>query len=99
MRKDANLRYRDQSDNVNDYLAIDGWILLNTGTRTAEGDSVACTWCDFVLRCIGNGAPQFPLQRNGPALVARRSTRWFDPPGGHGPYTDSLTSIRIIRMQ
>ena len=49
----------NRSNMVNDYLAL-GWILLNTGVRTAEGETGPRSWVYFVVGWPGDGEPAIP---------------------------------------
>ena len=60
---DPNLWHADRSNEVNDYLAIEGWILLNVGTQSATGDSGPHSWSYFVLGWTGEGEPPIPAAR------------------------------------
>ena len=51
---------REHSNLVNDYFAIDGWILLNTGTQAGRGDNGPYAAVYYFLGWIGDGEPQFP---------------------------------------
>ncbi|GEM_PF-5983425 len=59
-RVSPDMQYGDRSSEVNDYFAIDGWILLNTGTSAGHGDSGPYSDVYYVLGWIGEGKPQFP---------------------------------------
>ena len=56
---DPNVIVGGRSNNVNDYLSI-GWILLNTGTNAATGDSGPYSWVYYSLGWVGHGSPTFP---------------------------------------
>ncbi len=57
---DPNVWASEGSSDVNDYLDIDGWILLNTGTHSAKGDSGPYSWIYYSVGWIGDGEPQVP---------------------------------------
>ena len=60
---DPNLWHHDQSNEINDYLAIDGWILLNTATEASTGDSGPHSWIYYSVGWIGEGEPKIPPAR------------------------------------
>ena len=51
---------RGRSPEVNDYLMMGSWILLNTGIDTAESDSGPRSRVHYIVGWIGEGAPEFP---------------------------------------
>ena len=55
-----NLVQRPRSSEVNDYIHMDGWILLDTGKNAYEGDNGPYSIVYFVVGWIGEGEPQFP---------------------------------------
>lgn len=63
---DPNLYHGDRSNEVNDYLSIQGWILLNVGTHTARGDNGPYSWVYYSVGWIGEGEPQFPAAGSPP---------------------------------
>ena len=65
---DPNQVYRDQSDNVNDYLAIDGWIMLEVGKKATFGDSGQVSWIYDSVGWIGAGDPVLPPKQPNPDL-------------------------------
>lgn len=46
--------------NINSFLAIKGWILLNSTTQSATGDSGPYSWPVCQVGWIGEGEPQIP---------------------------------------
>lgn len=52
-----------RSNEVNDYLVLEGWVLLNTGTRTGRGDSGPYASIYYSLGWVGDGEAQFPPAR------------------------------------
>jgi len=57
---DPTMHYSSRSGEVNDYLSLDGWILLNTGTRASTGDSGPYSWIYYSIGWIGEGEPNIP---------------------------------------
>ena len=51
---------REHTNKVNDYLNIEGWILLNTGTQAGRGDNGPYAAVYYSLGWIGEGEPQIP---------------------------------------
>ena len=51
------------SSNVNDYLSIEGWILLETGKHASTGDSGPYSSVYYVVGWIGEGEPEIPPAR------------------------------------
>lgn len=48
---------------VNDYLAIDGWVLLEVTKQTNEGDAGPYSYPVYSVGWIGNGEPVHPERR------------------------------------
>jgi len=57
---DPNLWRGDKSSEVNDYLSMHGWILLNTGVHTNASDSGPSSSVYYAVGWIGQGEPVFP---------------------------------------
>ena len=49
-----------ESQEVNDYLAMDGWILLEVTKTTVEGDNGPGSWAVYHLGWIGEGLADYP---------------------------------------
>jgi len=64
---DPNVFVPGRSNDVNDYLSLGspqgGWVLLNTGTRTARGDDGPYSWVYYSVGWVGQGEPLFPPAR------------------------------------
>ncbi len=56
---DPGLIQGDRSNQVNDYLVL-GWVLLNTGVTTAEGESGPRSWVYYVVGWPGDTEPEIP---------------------------------------
>ena len=57
---------RDRSSEVNDYLSLEGWILLSTAKHSGTGDSGDYSWVSYVVGWIGEGDPNIPPVRSFP---------------------------------
>ena len=57
---DPALFQRDRNTDVNAYLAIPGWVLLNSGTHSYQGDHGTSFSIYFAVGWVGDGPPQFP---------------------------------------
>jgi len=57
---DPNVVRPDRSNDVNDYLDLGGWVLLNTGTHTAHGDNGPYSWVYYSVGWVGAGEALFP---------------------------------------
>ena len=57
---DPSLMPRGHSEEVNDFLAIPGWVLLNTGTVATRGDNGPASHIYYAVGWIGEGEPQIP---------------------------------------
>jgi len=62
---DSKEWFSDRSNEVNDYLSLGGWILLNTGTRASTvGDGgAAVSRVYYVVGWIWPGDPKIPPAR------------------------------------
>ena len=57
---DPNMIYHGKSNDVNVYLANEGWILLNTGNHVGTGDSGSFNNVYYAVGWIGDGDPKHP---------------------------------------